>query len=128
MIRLYDPTDNRQLASLHNLVFPERTHTPSSFGEYVAGTRALGGFVWVIEDSSLAGYGSVTPVPGLAGIAELDGCIAAERRRQGLGSRLLTGILDGLRNTTIRQVTFAVESLAGPCGLVFPETPFLCGT
>ena len=114
MIRPYVTADGPQLVTIHNSVYPDSVHTTSSFGDYVAGTRALGGFVWVIGNPAVVGYGSVTPVPGLPGIAELAGCIAVDQQRKGLGSRLLTSMLDKCRDSNIRQVTFSVDRLESP--------------
>ncbi len=57
----------------------------------------IGGLFGLLWNPQLAGYGSIAPVPGLPGIAELAGCIAPDQQRKGLGSRLLTGMLDALR-------------------------------
>ena len=124
MIRSYMRADGRYLAAIHNTVFPNSRHTPLSFGEFVAGTKALGGSVWIIEDSVIAGYGSVTPVPGLSGLAELDGCIATDRQRQGLGSALLTSMLQNLKGSTISQVAYGVEKIASPTALFFEKHHF----
>lgn len=117
MIRPYETADGPQVLRIHNAVFPDQKFTTRSLADYVTGTRAIGGLVWVIGKPSLVGYGVVAPVPGLPGIAELAGCIAPEQQRQGIGSLLLQGIANNLHDSDIRQITYSVESLDVPAAL-----------
>lgn len=117
MIRLYVPADAPKLAAIHNRVYPDEHYSVLGFNEYVEGIRSLGGFFWVITNPVPAGYGSIAPVPGLQGISELAGCIAPEQQRKGLGSRLLAGMLDGLRGSDIQQLSFSVDRLDSPAAL-----------
>ncbi len=124
MARLYDADDSRELAAIHNLAFPDNQYSPSDFAEYVNGTRAYGGEVWVLEDGSVAGYAAVSPVPGLPTITELDGCIAPARRRQGLGTRLWRGVRDHLQGSNIKQVAYGVQCLQSSAALFLQKQGF----
>lgn len=114
MIRAYVDEDARQLAALHNRVFPNKVYGPDGFRELVQGTLAGGGLAWVVAEPQLSGYAMITPVPGLKGVGDLTGCIAPERQRNGLGSRLLHFVLEGLQATDFRQIAHFVTDLDSP--------------
>ena len=74
---------------------------PVDAGEMLAWTQEIeerveaGGRVWVAaRGRSLAGYGSVDPLPGLPGIFDLIGGVVPSRQRQGIGGRLLAHAVD----------------------------------
>ena len=114
MIRSYADEDAPQLAAIHNRVYPENVYSPDGFRELVEGTITGGGLAWVVGDSVLSGYGMITPVPGLQGVGDLAGCIAPERQRCGLGSRLLHFVLEELQGSDFRQIAHYVTDLDSP--------------
>ena len=114
MIRSYADEDAPQLAAIHNGIYPENVYSPDGFREFVEGTLAGGGLVWVVGDSVLSGYAVITPVPGLQGVGDLAGCIAPERQRCGLGSRLLHFMFEELQGSDFRQIAHCVTELESP--------------
>jgi mycothiol synthase len=73
----------------------------------------------------LAGYGSVTPVPGLSGVYDLDGFIAPAYRRQGMGSALLETIITLSAGRAVKQLSVLVASLETPAAIFLMRRGFL---
>jgi mycothiol synthase len=110
MIREYARDDAVYLASIYNDVNPRRTLSTAGFHGYA---RAAG-HVWTILEEGPAGYAAIFPVPGLSHVVDLECVIAPERRRQGLGSRLVAHVLAELQGTAVRQVSCQVDDLDSP--------------
>jgi mycothiol synthase len=125
MIRPFARFDTSHLVYIHNRVFPDRYFSATSFEKYVDHTRETGGIVWVVEAPTAVGYGIIAPLPGLPHIAELSGCIGPERRREGLGSRLLHGMLQALKGSKIQIVTFGTENIDAPPALFLQKNEFV---
>ena len=113
MIRSYVDEDAPQLATIHNRVYAEDVYSADGFRELVARTLDGGGLAWVVDEIALSGYAMVAAVPGLAGVGDLTGCIAPERQRRGLGSRLLRYVLEEMRERNFWQVAHTVTDLDG---------------
>lgn len=99
-IRPFRPADGEALAHLH------------------AGARGLpqrvaaGAEAWVASEGNvLVGYASVAPVPGLPGVADLEGFVTRVWRREGVGSALLQHVMQAVAGTEIGQLSHAVSSL-----------------
>lgn len=70
------------------------------------------GRAWVIlRRGNVRGFATVTPLPGLHGVVDLDGFIAVPDRRRGLGTALLHRVLDDLRDGDVRRLTHPVTAL-----------------
>ena len=74
-----------------------------------------GGQAWVAErQGQLLAYACAAPLPGLPDHFDLQGCVSAAARRQGIGSRLLNALLSALGEQGAREISCAVERLDGP--------------
>lgn len=103
IVRPYRPADLPLLLNLH----PGSRRLPQLL--------ATGGQAWVIlegEGEKVLGYASLTPVPGLPEIGELDCFITPDRRCQGMGGTLLEKLIEDVTSTGIRQLSHPVSSLA----------------
>lgn len=76
------------------------------------------GRFWVIEDESAAvvGYAAIAPVPGLPGLAELDGAILPPKRRRGYGRFLLRHVVQELAHSPFRQLSHRLAYPTSPAG------------
>jgi mycothiol synthase len=91
---------------------------PSSFSRHLNDILTVDGQAWsILADGELAGYAYFTPVPGIENVLDLQGCIDPKRRRQGIGSYLLTHLLELLKQTGPYQLSHAVLSLTSPAAL-----------
>ena len=111
----YDKRDTAVLNDLYHTLHPQETVT----GQFWQDLLAEDGRIWVMisDGGTPVGYASVIPIPGLPGLVELDGGIAPDQRRQGWGSQLLHRVLNDLRGTDIRRVSYCVPSLDMPTAL-----------
>ena len=81
---------------------------------------------WVfVEERQPVGYALVLPVPGLTGLYELHGAVAPSRRRQGLGSQQLERVLLDLRNTAVKQLSYATTNLTTPASQFLLKNQFV---
>lgn len=124
MMRLFHADDSHDVAAVHNAVFPKDFFSPSEFAHYVFGMRVFGGQVWVLNDDFVCGYASVSPIPGLQGVAEIDGCIAPKMQRKGLGTQLWQGVRDHLMGSSIKQVSHGLQSLHSSAALFLKKQGF----
>lgn len=114
-VRRYQKADAPVLAAIHNRIYLARPQTVAWFRERMATTQQRNGRIWVIcVQENVVGYGAVTPLPGLRGIVELEGFIAPQWQRQGLGSRLLQHLVAALAHTAVKQLSHAVTTLDSP--------------
>jgi mycothiol synthase len=72
---------------------------------------------WLLTiDGRIAAAAWVVPSPGLPGELDLDGFVGPERRRQGLGSRLLAQLAAELAESGTRRLVHRVDDLGGAAG------------
>lgn len=115
MVRPYEHADAETLAAIYNAVYPDEQRTTASFQQRVASLQQAGGKAWVVEEKGeVVGYAAVAPLPGLAGIVELEGFIAPAQQRRGIGSRLLAHLIRELEHTGVRQISHCVTALNAP--------------
>lgn len=101
-VRPYRPADRRALVTLHR---PARR---------LSRQLDAGGQGWVVsEGAAPIAYATLTPVPGLAGVVDLDCFVEPARRRQGAGSKLLQHVVAAARERGLRQLSHAVSTLEG---------------
>ncbi|UCG25049.1 MAG: GNAT family N-acetyltransferase [Chloroflexota bacterium] len=99
------------LAMIWNEVYPAEQLDAGRQVKRVARLRERGGRSWILRcKSSVAGYASVAPTPGLAGLYELDGFIRPGWRRRGLGRHLLQTVVGDLVGGDARQLYYALNS------------------
>ncbi len=72
------------------------------------------GRTWVIEDGRLIGCLTLTLVPGLDGVFDLDGGIHPDFRRRGMGNMLWTAVLPQLPAISVKQISHAIIDLDSP--------------
>ncbi len=114
-IRPYQPHDARALVHSYNALH-ERPFTLAEFRTSMAALLAANGRIWTIlsPDSQPVGYATVEPVPGLPGLADLDGLIDPHWQRRGLGSRLLGHLCRKLTGGPIHQLSHSLTDLDSP--------------
>lgn len=114
-IKSFEPADAGALLPTYNSAHPENMLDARALSRRLESVTASGGFTFLMRDQrEVAGYAVVTPVPGLAGIVELEGFVTPERRRQGLGSLLLEHLLHKLRGKRVTQISCGFSSLDSP--------------
>jgi mycothiol synthase len=86
-------------------VYPAEEMNADRQARRVARLLERGGRAWILRcKSSVAGFASVTPTPGLVGLYELEGFIAPGLRRQGLGRQLFQSVVSDLAGSAARQL------------------------
>lgn len=114
-IRPFQPSDAGALLPTYNSAHPEDKLSVSTLSRRMESLTTSGGFAFLMGDGPVvAGYAMVTPVPGLAGIVELEGYVTPEKRRQGLGSQLLEHLINWLRGKRVTQISCGFSSLDSP--------------
>ena len=127
MIRSFADEDVPRLVAVHNRVYPEMVYSEDGFRKLMEGTLASGGLAWVVEEALLSGYAMIVPDPGLHGVGDLKGCIVPERRRCGLGSKLLGSVLEDLQETDFRKIEHCLADLNSPAAHFFRTHNFFVG-
>ena len=103
------------LSASYLTVYPHRPGMAASLDAHLRAILHLEGYVWVIlANGKPVGMASVAPLPGLPGMFELDGFIAPQWQRQGLGSQLLRRVMDELPGTAVHQISHAVTDIHSP--------------
>jgi mycothiol synthase len=124
--QLYHPQDAAVLAQIHNRAFPGNQMRPSSFSRHLNDILTIQGQVWTVSDEhGLVGYAYVTPVPGLVGVLDLQGCIDPAKQRQGYGSHLLSVVIASLMANGRPQLSHAVDTLSSPAALFLQSRQFV---
>jgi mycothiol synthase len=122
----YQPQDTAVLAQIHNQVFPGNQVRPSSFSRHLNDILTVRGQVWTVSDEhGLVGYAYVTPVPGLEGVLDLQGCTDPAKQRQGFGSYLLSVIIESIMSNGHSQLSHAVDTLSSPAALFLQSRQFV---
>lgn len=116
MIRAYQKRDAAALTAVYNQLSPTAPYSLAGWQQQMQTLLAKNGRAWtLLLDYNPIGFVSVSPVPGLPTLYELDGFIAPAYQRQGWGSQLLTHVLQALIGSDVSQISFAVSSLqSGP--------------
>ncbi|HSG14792.1 MAG TPA: GNAT family N-acetyltransferase, partial [Anaerolineae bacterium] len=97
--------ETHALAMLWREVYPAEEMNADRQARRVARLLERGGRAWILRcKSSVAGFASVTPTPGLVGLYELEGFIAPGLRRQGLGRQLFQSVVSDLAGSAARQL------------------------
>ena len=111
-IHTYHPHHATDLAIIYNQLYPQRPLTASILHQRMT---QLNGRIWVISVASTpVAYALTTPLPGLPGVAHLEGGVAIAWQRQGIGSALLTYIQADLQTDGIRQLSCNVTGVTTP--------------
>lgn len=118
-IRLFQPADAARLTAVHKQLYPHDPRTVQGWA-YLSHGRA-----WVLlVDGEVVGYTAVLPVPGLAGLVELEGFITPHRQREGLATALLHHVQMELQNSDIRQLSYSVTALNTPAARFLQKNNF----
>jgi ribosomal protein S18 acetylase RimI-like enzyme len=114
-IRSYLRVDARELAELYNQLHPARPLTDSAFHRQLEDTVGHGNHAWVVvmQERPVA-FAAISTVPGLPNIAHLEGFVALEWQRQGLGRCLLGYVCREARQQGLAQLSCPVEELESP--------------
>jgi mycothiol synthase len=114
-IRPYQPGDAPTLVHSYNALH-EPPLSPAEFEDQMAQLLAGNGRCWTISplDDEPVGYATIEPVPGLSGLADLNGLIDPNWQRRGLGSRLLGHVCRELAGGPLRQLSHGLTDLDGP--------------
>ena len=122
MIREYIRDDAAYLAPIYSALNPRQPLSTAGFHGYAR----TASHVWTILAREPAGYAAVFAVPGLPHVVDLECAVAADRRRQGLGSRLLAHVLAELRSTAVRAgLPISYEDLNSPAARFLRHNGFV---
>lgn len=125
MIRAYEPEDAAALADMHNTLYPNRPRTPFDWQQHMADIARIGGHTWVLTvNGAVIGCAAALPVPGLAGLVEMEGFVAPAWQRQGWGGRLLQYIRQEAAEAGISQLSYATPGLDTPAARFFRKNHF----
>jgi mycothiol synthase len=114
-IRSYQPDDALSLVHSYNALH-ERPLTLAEFVAQMEQVAGANGRCWTIHSpqSRPVGYGTIEPVTGLPGLADLNGLIDPDWQRRGLGSQLLGHLCRELAGGPIRQLSHSLTDLDSP--------------
>ncbi len=127
-VRPYQRSDRHALSQLLNEAADRGKWSISSLDDYLAGVLARDGRIWnLFRGDLLVGHAQIDALPGLDGQFDLSGCIATQVRRQGLASHLLAWILADLKESTVKQISHPVKSLAGEAAQFLLSQDFFIG-
>jgi mycothiol synthase len=108
-----------------NAVYPAEQTDTDGLVRIVARLLERGGRAWILRcETSVAGYASIRPTPGLAGLYELDGFIDPGLRRQGLGGYLLQTVVGDLVGSEARQLYCSLASQDSPAARFLAASGF----
>jgi mycothiol synthase len=124
-VQPYHPDNLKALVKIHNHAYPANQVGPVFLSRHFDNVIKYGGQIWTIQDGKrLVGYAYVTPIPGLEGVFDLQGCVEPGNRRQGFGRSLLNEILRTLSQNGRFQLSQAVSSLNSPGALFLTSQQF----
>jgi mycothiol synthase len=84
-----------------------------------------GGRAWLLKrGGAVSGYASIMPVPGLPGLYDLDGFIAPDYRRRGLGSHLLATLVKRLAGGLVGQLSYPAPGMESPAAWFLVKNGF----
>lgn len=101
VVRPFQPADGPALLQLHNDCYPDDQQSLPALRHWLEGALTA---VVMQQDNRPVGYAALMAAPGLPDQADLWGGIAPDRRRQGLGGRLLAHVLQLAPRLDISQV------------------------
>ena len=124
-VRPYQRSDRHALSQMLNETADQREWSARRLDEHLAGVLARDGRIWtLVKGDLLAGYALINPIPGLDTLYDLQGCIAAKARRQGLATHLLGRILADLKGSAVEQIIHPVKSLDSEAALFLLSQDF----
>lgn len=124
-VRDYRRADARLLVEAYNQLYPARPLTSDAFHQRLEDAVGDDGRIWVTEiDGRAAAYALIAPIPGLPGMAHLEGLVTPEQQRQGIGGRLLHHTRDAARRLGLRQLSSPVETLDSPAAYFLQKHGF----
>lgn len=124
-VRDYRRADAGQLVEAYNQLHPAWPLTGDAFHQRLEDAIGDDGRIWVAEiDGRPIAYTLIAPIPGLPGMAHLEGMVAREQQRQGVGGRLLHQACDIARKMGWRQLSSPVKTLDSPAGCFLQKHGF----
>jgi GNAT superfamily N-acetyltransferase len=125
-IRPYQPADALHLVKDYNQHNPARPLSPPSFRQYLSDAVGAGGGIWVaVSGGRPLAYALASPIPGLDGMAHLEGLVSPQRQRQGIGSYLLAYVCREARQRGWRRLSTPVEALNSAAGCFLQHWGFV---
>jgi mycothiol synthase len=124
-VHAYQSADLAALVHLHNGSYPANQVGPVFLAHHFNNVTINQGQVWTIRDANgPVGYATVTPVPGLTAVLDLQGCINPNQRRKGFGCYLLNHIIAVFKQDGRFQLSHAVPSLSTPAARFLKSQQF----
>ncbi|MBP8001532.1 MAG: GNAT family N-acetyltransferase [Chloroflexi bacterium] len=121
-IRPIKTRDAAALLPLFPLAFPDRVITLREVREQLSAAA----YSLLAEiDSQTVGFVVAMPVPGLPDQLDLSGAVAVDRRRQGIGTALLQGLVAHLRPQGYHTLTYALTDSHAPVAYFLPQRGFI---
>lgn len=126
LVSPYKRQDAGTLAAIYNRAFPAKKLGALLFSHHLEAIDGNDGRIWTIrENRTLVGYGQISPVPGLEGVFDLQGCIDPDRQRHGFGRMLLDQIIRDLGGNGRFELSHAVPSLDTPAARFLTSQGFI---
>lgn len=117
-IRPYHSGDEFKLTALIDESRSTNLTSAVKLGNKINSRIEQGGRAWIISlGDNPVGWATITPISGLPGTFDLDCYVASQFRRQGLGSYLLSNMVEELSDSSVRQLSYAVHSLKSSCAI-----------
>lgn len=114
-IRDYTPDDAAALYVLSSALEPAAAGSLTEWAGHLNALSDLGGRAWVAASGSrLAGYALVVPLPGLPGLFDLNGSVAPDQRRRGIGTRLLEHVCEAAHPLGAEMLSALANDPDGP--------------
>lgn len=112
IIRDYRRADAETLVTAYNQLNPAQPLTADAFRQHLEEAAGDDGRIWVtVLDGRPAAYALLAPIPGLMGMAHLEGLVVAEWQRKGIGGRLLQHVYDAASKLGFQQLSCPVDAL-----------------
>ena len=104
---------------------PEQSQTARELDNRCRALLQMNGRIWtLLVNGQAAGLALAGPVPGLPGLFELDGFVAPDWQRRGLGSRLLARVKADMAGTAVGQLSHAVTDMDSPAARFLRQNDF----
>lgn len=113
VVKEIGPHDMADFTSVYAAIATGGQSRPEAWAERFAEQLGWGGRVWVItqDKTKPAGYAILNPLPGLAGVYDLNGGIIPNGRGKGLGTVLLDGVRAAAAQSGAHRLSARVDDL-----------------